>query len=287
MGSLNAQTALNCRHRRATTTMDVLQTYREPTRDFAWNSDYDYSVYDAALPIYDDEQTASSELIDDSFTPTENDWSDRSSSEKSSPSLWHRSCVAQNNCAIEEPFLEYPSAFDYPYPYPDANRLFFPQIMHSAPVSLPPMRNEINRRRTLQPKPPADEYEFFGNVARVCNNCGSGNSPSWRRGAAGELLCNACGLYMKLHKVRRPRNFNANRLRRSRTRPTEVLRCKNCDTEDTPMWRRGDNRESLCNACGLYYRQHKVHRPLSIISKTPNSPKKSPGKEQDETCLSS
>lgn len=39
---------------------------------------------------------------------------------------------------------------------------------------------------------------------RFCANCGTTTTPSWRRCAStGVLLCNACGLYHKLHNRRR------------------------------------------------------------------------------------
>jgi hypothetical protein len=41
---------------------------------------------------------------------------------------------------------------------------------------------------------------------KCCSNCGATSTPSWRRCPEGKiLLCNACGLYQKLHK--RPRPF--------------------------------------------------------------------------------
>ncbi|XP_017259844.1 erythroid transcription factor-like isoform X1 [Kryptolebias marmoratus] len=37
-----------------------------------------------------------------------------------------------------------------------------------------------------------------------CSNCGTETTTLWRRNAAGDPVCNACGLYYKLHQVRRP-----------------------------------------------------------------------------------
>ncbi|KAJ0037134.1 hypothetical protein NL108_016199, partial [Boleophthalmus pectinirostris] len=37
-----------------------------------------------------------------------------------------------------------------------------------------------------------------------CTNCHTSTTTLWRRNADGEPVCNACGLYMKLHGVPRP-----------------------------------------------------------------------------------
>lgn len=34
--------------------------------------------------------------------------------------------------------------------------------------------------------------------------------------------------------------------------------CSNCHTSTTTLWRRNGNGENVCNACGLYYKLHKV-----------------------------
>ena len=43
-----------------------------------------------------------------------------------------------------------------------------------------------------------------------------------------------------------------------------AIRCYNCDATTTPLWRRDDDGNTICNACGLYYKLHHVHRPLSL-----------------------
>jgi hypothetical protein len=43
-----------------------------------------------------------------------------------------------------------------------------------------------------------------------------------------------------------------------------IIHCYNCDTSTTPLWRRDDEGNNIGNACGLYYKLHHVHRPLSM-----------------------
>lgn len=38
----------------------------------------------------------------------------------------------------------------------------------------------------------------------VCQNCQTSTTPLWRRDEAGSVLCNACGLFLKLHGRARP-----------------------------------------------------------------------------------
>ncbi|KAJ7188286.1 hypothetical protein C8R46DRAFT_1054250 [Mycena filopes] len=40
--------------------------------------------------------------------------------------------------------------------------------------------------------------------------------------------------------------------------------CTNCQTTNTPLWRRDPEGQPLCNACGLFYKLHGVVRPLSL-----------------------
>ncbi len=43
-----------------------------------------------------------------------------------------------------------------------------------------------------------------GNLQPVCQNCTTSTTPLWRRDEMGSVLCNACGLFLKLHGTPRP-----------------------------------------------------------------------------------
>ncbi|KAI8973325.1 hypothetical protein BDF20DRAFT_801081, partial [Mycotypha africana] len=44
-----------------------------------------------------------------------------------------------------------------------------------------------------------------------------------------------------------------------------VTVCANCETTTTPLWRRDASGRTICNACGLYYKLHLVHRPATMM----------------------
>ena len=53
-----------------------------------------------------------------------------------------------------------------------------------------------------------------------CSNCSTGNTSLWRRNLSGSPVCNACGLYFKLHGQQRPLNMRKDTVQgRKRKKP--------------------------------------------------------------------
>ncbi|XP_017042910.2 uncharacterized protein LOC108089255 [Drosophila ficusphila] len=59
-----------------------------------------------------------------------------------------------------------------------------------------------------------------------CSNCGTLTTTIWRRSVRGEMVCNACGLYFKLHGVNRPHSMRRDTIHTRRRRPKELERSK-------------------------------------------------------------
>lgn len=63
-------------------------------------------------------------------------------------------------------------------------------------------------------------------VGLSCTNCHTTTTTLWRRNAEGEPVCNACGLYMKLHGVPRPLAMKKEGIQTRKRKPKNINKSK-------------------------------------------------------------
>eukprot|EP00124_Ichthyophonus_hoferi_P004835 Ihof_evm2s591 gene=Ihof_evmTU2s591 len=135
----------------------------------------------------------------------------------------------------------------------------------SSSLPLPHMLHQIpNKAPTLQGA--SGSVGLTRADGEACYNCNTYNSPLWRRDSLGNCLCNACGLFFKSHGKHR-----ALRKKVGLEKALDGIKglgCVNCQTTTTTLWRRSEEGNVVCNACGLYWKLHHRHRPIAMKQDT-------------------
>uniref|UniRef100_A0A182NMQ2 GATA-type domain-containing protein n=1 Tax=Anopheles dirus TaxID=7168 RepID=A0A182NMQ2_9DIPT len=75
--------------------------------------------------------------------------------------------------------------------------------------------NGMNRPLVKQPR----RLSSARRVGLQCSNCNTTNTSLWRRNQIGEPVCNACGLYYKLHNVNRPLAMKKDNIQSRKRKP--------------------------------------------------------------------
>lgn len=101
--------------------------------------------------------------------------------------------------------------------------------IHKQPVALGPgLKSNLTsslQKRSAEPDSQAGPKELGPTVkpdpdkkVTECDNCGTMKTPLWRKDPQGKTLCNACGLFLKLHGTTRPLSLKTDVIRKRQTR---------------------------------------------------------------------
>jgi len=74
-----------------------------------------------------------------------------------------------------------------------------------------------------------EEADLDNPTVSRCNNCNTTKTTAWRRDQAGKLVCNACGLYYRLHRTNRPVHMRKDFIQQRFRRKNALLRDEDAD----------------------------------------------------------
>jgi len=103
----------------------------------------------------------------------------------------------------------------------------------------------------------------------ACSNCGTMTTTIWRRNPEGEMVCNACGLYYKLHGVNRPVTMRRDTIHTRRRRPKGE---KGSGRHRNKSGNSGSSNEDPVDMLAALRRQIQPHLMLALQA-TPESSK--------------
>ena len=162
---------------------------------------------------------------------------------------YHDTSVTSTYTTLHQPRVSLQSSFSHPpplaYPQPPSSQMMTMVLGPPSPpeprLAQPPSPTQMNMMNsTPQPQTPASilcnkskmENEFVPDSTcaklspTTCTNCGTSSTSLWRRDPLGAPVCNACGLYYKLHGKPRPytwrRDVTTTRVRKAGAKVKKV-----------------------------------------------------------------
>ncbi|EPR78761.1 GATA Zn-finger-containing transcription factor [Spraguea lophii 42_110] len=143
-------------------------------------------------------------------------------------------------------FFSYPhhdSNIGYHFYDMNSNGQFIPNISSHDTMNTMRVIKEVRRKPKL----------------RVCSNCVTTTTPSWRRSVdKKQLLCNACGLYQKLHHKPRPFATTPDGKTKALKTGFEKYKCLSCGITESRMWRKTPSNLPICHSCYIQEIGHHI-----------------------------
>ncbi|KAI9509412.1 hypothetical protein F5148DRAFT_1187836 [Russula earlei] len=201
-----------------------------------------------------------------------------------------------NLVGVDDPGMEYPNLIGVMYPNGvEAATLSHQPFTHVDPTQILPAEHGETGYPSLHPSPSSDGWGngFASSTAaspepRDASNAStppSAEGPSARQGIRKIVSTKRIQDAVVRSAIARKKSTAGSdppptaQLRSSTSTPdltssaggggpedgeTSPTVCTNCQTTNTPLWRRDPEGQPLCNACGLFYKLHGVVRPLSL-----------------------
>lgn len=136
------------------------------------------------------------------------------------------------------------------------------QGMYGRPQSSPssPPESGLSSAAPSRPQSPGGTKQGESSTPTTCTNCFTQTTPLWRRNPEGHPLCNACGLFLKLHGVVRPLSLK-----------TDVIKKRNRGSGNAPVGSASTRSSKKSSRKNSIAQTTPVTTPKALDSESPNS----------------
>ncbi|KAI9498257.1 hypothetical protein BDB00DRAFT_801795 [Zychaea mexicana] len=164
-------------------------------------------------------------------TPMSADTQDQLQQNPGSLSFEELLTLFYNSSIHSPPSQQQQHPVSYQHPLSQSPPTSSSSVISSASSTMPPPSPAPAQQRYMEatppkeaPLPPSTSTPLRKSESKTkCTNCGTTTTPLWRRNPEGQPLCNACGLFLKLHGVVRPLSLKTDIIKkRNRTSTSAV-----------------------------------------------------------------